>query len=109
MPLMVGLITGLFLIATDTMASPPPRVESARSSTAVLPVSLIDTLMPSPIVTSGGPVRIAGRIGPGGPEEALVRVTTSLGAQTEARVRAKEGRFSCLYPGDFRGAPPLAP
>ena len=73
------------------------------------PVSLAETLHPSAIVDLGAPVRIAGRVAPGSREDVLVRVTTSLGAESRARVRAKDGVFACRYPADFPGAPSLVP
>ena len=53
-----------------------------------------------------GPVRIAGATSNAG---VLLRVTTSAGNSSTARVSSVAGRFDCRYPEDFPGAPNLAP
>src|SRR5262245_2198428 len=73
------------------------------------PISLIDMLRPSAIVPSRQLARIAGRAALGSREEVLERVARSLGVESRAKVRARDGAFACRYPVDFAGAPPLEP
>ena len=95
------------LLAGAALASGEPAATAARRERP--PVSLRETLLPSAIVDAGrGSLRIAGRA-EGAAAQVLLRVTTSLGIQSEARAPVRDGFFACPYPEDFPGAPALGP
>jgi hypothetical protein len=74
------------------------------------PLDLRETVSPSALVDlrTGGAV-IAGRVTAADATAVTVRVTTSLGATTQATVAVAAGRFRAVYPDAFAGAPALAP
>jgi hypothetical protein len=91
--------TVLFLVSVPCFSAVPA---------AATRVSLQETLARGVVRTSGsGDVEIVGRAVDGARLE--VRVTTSEGASSRARVGSTDGSFRCLYPKDFDGAPPLNP
>jgi len=73
-------------------------------------VDLRDSLKPSPIkALESGSFAIRGTST--APDGGMVhlRVTTSTGAIWLSQTQVREGQFSCRYPTDFPGAPPLTP
>jgi hypothetical protein len=95
-----GVITLLMLAATVAIGF-------ARDSVSEAPLVLRDTVSPSAFHDSrSGPVQISGAARDG---NVLVRVTTSLGESSTARVPCLAGKFACHYPNDFQGARPLVP
>ena len=71
------------------------------------PLSIRETISPSALHDArSGPVRISGT---SLDADVLLRVTTSLGISTTARVSRVDGKFVCWYPDDFAGATRLVP
>ena len=82
-------------------------VGSAADLATGEPLSLRETVVPSAFHDArSGPVRILGTVREG---DVLVRVTTSLGVSSTARVASGTGKFACRYPDDFAGAAALVP
>lgn len=73
-------------------------------------VNLVPSLSPSPVKPlAEGTVEIVGSAMSGDSVLVRVRVTTSFGETHVAEVKAVGGRFECLYPQAFPGAPALRP
>ena len=79
----------------------------AQAGTPAAALSLRETVASSAFHDArSGPARICGT---SSNESVLVRVTTSLGGASTARVSTVTGTFQCRYPDDFPGARSLAP
>jgi len=75
-----------------------------------LPVSLRETLTPSPLAEAReGNVIIAGNVDAQTSSNILIRVTTGHGATSQTGVAVVNKRFRCRYPADFADATPLTP
>ncbi|MGE5610810.1 MAG: hypothetical protein ACM359_16285 [Bacillota bacterium] len=97
---------GLFLLLLLCAAATNPAL---RNSPKSVPLSLKPTLSSPILDITHGPIRIQGTVTAPDSTPILLRVTTSLDAQSVHTVTATQSAFSCLYPTDFKGAPPLSP
>ncbi len=83
-------------------------MEPAASAGVSGEVSLRETVVPTAIHDAAqGSIRIAGELPQSAENRVLVRVTDDRGGTASATVTVREGRFTCRYPEDFPGAPPL--
>jgi len=92
-------------------ASGPERRPELRNSPRDVPLSLRETLTPSPVtdLASTDTVVITGRTLTAAAPQVRLRVTTSLGRSAEAVAPVRKGAFAARYPGDFAGAGALTP
>ncbi|WAC18556.1 hypothetical protein OVA24_15080 [Luteolibacter sp. SL250] len=80
----------------------------AREAAPQPVVDIRGSVRPTPVRhAADGAVKISGSVS--SPDaEVNVRVTLSTGGSAEAVVPVAGGKFTCSYPADFTGAPPLA-
>lgn len=101
----------LFILVLLAQLSQPTEavVHSQRNSPQSPEVSLKATVSQSALVdATNGSVMIAGSVASADMTNVLVRVTTSLGRNSDTFVAVKQHAFRCVYPRDFKGAATLA-
>jgi hypothetical protein len=93
-------LLGVFVIAS--------HIGVAREAAPQPVVDIRDSIRPTPIRHAADRVvKISGSVS-SDDAEVKVRVTLSTGGSTMAVVPVSGGKFTCSYPADFAGAPPLA-